>query len=158
LLLAVVALVYDRLALTALHPPERVFDMIETLAAFVIVRDIFTAGQRYRFLLAPAVVTLGEISFSIYLLHLPIFLILFVAAGHYAGLQPLLDYPAVSQVSMSALTALVTIVISIFTYKHVELPMHNIGRRLARRISQKGKVERNAIQAAALHKAEPPLA
>jgi len=97
---------------------------------------------------------LGEISFSVYLLHLPVFLILFVGISHFIGLNPLLDNPGISQVSMSLLTALVTIVISIFTYRLVELPMHNLGRGLAKRISQRNWL---AVPAG-IQKAEPPLA
>lgn len=156
--LALLVLVYDRLALAGLNPPERVFDMIETLAAFVIVRDIFTAGQRYRLLLAPPVVMLGEISFSVYLLHLPIFLILFAGISHLTGVAPLLNHPAISQLSLSILTALVTVLISIFTYKQVELPMHNLGRQISKRMFQTDRAERTARQGAAVPKAEPPLA
>ncbi len=153
LLAAVPILIYDRLTLGSLVP-ERVFDLLETCAAFVIVRDILTAPQRYRFLLSPALVTLGETSFSIYLLHLPIFLILFTLVSHGIGVQALLDHPAATQIAMSVLTAAVTIVMSFFTYRLVELPMHNIGRRLGKQVSGKP-----APVTAPLHgRAEPPFA
>jgi peptidoglycan/LPS O-acetylase OafA/YrhL len=152
--ISVVVLMYDRLVLGGWSLPERVFDLIETAAAFVIVRDIFTQGHRYRFLLASPVVTLGEISFSIYLLHLPVFLILFAGIAHFIGLGPLIDHPVITQVVMSVVTATATIVMSMFTYRLVELPMHNLGRGLAKGISR-GKCQAIPVRR---QKAEPPLA
>jgi peptidoglycan/LPS O-acetylase OafA/YrhL len=135
IILAIAVIMYDRLALAALQPPEHVFDLIETAAAFVIVWDIYGAGARYRFLLARPIVLLGELSFSIYLLHLPIFLVVFTAAAHVTGLAVILDHPALSQISLIIATAAVTIFVSVFTYNFVELPMHNVGRGLGRRLA-----------------------
>lgn len=156
--LALVAFVYDRFALGGLNVPPRIFDLIETAAAFVIIRDIFAAGERYQFLLAPKLIMLGEISFSIYLLHLPVFLIVFDGISHFTGVQPLLDHPALTQLSLSVLTASVTIPVSMLTYRWVELPVHNFGRSLAKRISARGKSERPALAGAGLQNLEPPLA
>ena len=155
-IISLIVILYDRLALTGLHPPEHVFDLIETAAAFFIVRDIYTANTRYRFLLSRPVVLLGELSFSIYLLHLPIFLVIFACAVHYMGLAAILNHPALSQIGLSIATAAVTIFISGFTYNWVELPMHNIGRRLGKQLAARPSQSASANPSIPVRKA--PLA
>jgi peptidoglycan/LPS O-acetylase OafA/YrhL len=152
LLLTLIVIMYDRLALAGFNPPEHVFDLIETAAAFFIVRDIYAAGPRYRALLSRPIVLLGELSFSIYLLHLPVFLVLFVIIAHYAGLAVLLNHPAATQLSLCIATTAVTVVIAIFTYRFVELPMHEIGRRLGRQLVGRSQ-QRSQLAPMPVHKA-----
>ena len=143
-LLALLVLLYDRLLLVGLHPPERVFDCIETLAAFVLIRDIYSSGRSYHLLAWQPLILLGEFSFSIYLLHLPILLMLFTGLQQVIGLPALLDHPSIAQIVLSLLTILVTVPVSMATYYLVELPFHEVGRQFGRRIEQQGMVQRRA--------------
>jgi peptidoglycan/LPS O-acetylase OafA/YrhL len=152
-IVSLAVLMFDRLVLAGLHPPEHVFDLFETAAAFFIVRDIYAAATRYRFLLSRPAVLLGELSFSIYLLHLPIFLIIFTGAVHYVGLAAILNHSALSQIGLSIATAAVTIFISGFTYNWVELPMHNIGRRLGKLLAARQSQPASANPSLQLRKA-----
>jgi peptidoglycan/LPS O-acetylase OafA/YrhL len=133
---ALLILLYDRLLLGAFHPPEVVYDIIETSASFIIVRDIYVRGHRYAFLAARYLARLGELSFSIYLLHLPILLLIFTALEHYVGLPMLLDHPNLTPLALTLLTVTVTISISALTYRFMELPLHNVGRGLGTRIAR----------------------
>ncbi|MBB2155764.1 acyltransferase [Gluconacetobacter diazotrophicus] len=132
--MAVVVLLYDRLALGGHAVPEQIYDVIETLAAFVIVRDLYASGRSSTVLNHRAAVWVGELSYSVYLLHLPILLVLFDLMQHQVGLRPLLADPDVTQLMLALLTIAVTLAVSSVTYRLVELPLHNVGRALARRL------------------------
>jgi len=132
---ALLVLLYDRLILSQFGAPERVFDVVETAAAFFVVRDVFASGRGYRVLMFRPTAWLGELSFSIYLLHLPILLIVFTAVQGITGLPVLLNNPVISQLGLAAVTVAITVVVSAFTFNFVELPIHNYGRRLGKRIA-----------------------
>ena len=133
--LAGLVILYDRLALAGLNLPDRYFDIIETAAAFVIVRDVYASGRSYLLLESRAVQWLGDVSFGVYLLHLPILLMLFAAAQRVLGLATLLDHPALAQLGLGAVTIVLTAAAAGLTYKYLELPAHNAGRRLAKRVA-----------------------
>jgi peptidoglycan/LPS O-acetylase OafA/YrhL len=132
--LATVVLLFDRLALGGHAVPETIYDVIETLAAFVIVRDLYGSGRSYRLLTHRAAVRVGDLSYSVYLLHLPILLVLFDLMQGQVGLRPLLADPDVTQSVLALLTIVVTLAVSSVTYHGLELPLHNLGRALARRL------------------------
>jgi peptidoglycan/LPS O-acetylase OafA/YrhL len=134
-LAALALLCYDRGLLAAAHPPEKIYDILESFCAFIIVRDIYVSGTRYRLLSARPLAWIGDLSFSIYLLHLPVLLIIFTALQYLVGLSPLLSHPSLTQLGLCAATAGITILLSVFTYRSVELPLHDVGRRLAARIA-----------------------
>ncbi|MBM9400243.1 acyltransferase [Gluconacetobacter azotocaptans] len=131
---ATLVLMYDRLALGGHAVPEQIYDVIETLAAFVIVRDLYASGRSFGVLTSRTAVRVGEWSYSIYLLHLPILLLVFDLMQQWMGLPLLLAHPGWSQALLAVLTIGVTVAVSSLTYRWVELPLHNIGRGLARRI------------------------
>ena len=133
-LLAVVVLVYDRYALAPLNLPERIPDMIETVAAFVIIRDLYASGRHYRFLLSRPVIAVGELSYGIYLLHLPVMLIIFSLGAHAWGVPAMLSHPSLTQFALGMLTVVLTTALAALTYTLLELPLHNLGRHLGRAI------------------------
>lgn len=136
MLVAFIALCYDRALLGAAHPPEIVFDLIETIAAFVIVRDVYAGRRRYALLGYRPLIRIGEISYSIYLLHLPILLMIFVLLSHFTGVTMLLDHPSLTQIGLAGLTLAATLSLSYLTFTYVESPLHNFGRQLAGRIAK----------------------
>ncbi|MCE2566121.1 acyltransferase [Komagataeibacter sp. FNDCF1] len=133
-LLAVAVLLYDRYALAPLNLPERIPDMIETAAAFVVIRDLYASGRQYRFLLSKPVIAVGELSYGIYLLHLPVMLIVFSLAGRMMGAPTLLSHPSLTQFGLGMVTVVLTTTLAALTYTVLELPLHNMGRRLGRAI------------------------
>ncbi|WP_323991545.1 acyltransferase [Nguyenibacter sp. L1] len=132
---ATVILLYDRLALGGHAVPEQVYNIIESLAAFVIVRDLYASGRSFAVLTHRRMVWVGELSYSVYLLHLPILLALFDFLQHRMGTRLLLAAPDLTQAMLAVLTIAVTLAVSSVTYRWVELPLHNLGRSLARRLS-----------------------
>lgn len=131
-LLALVVLLYDRYGLMAmgLNLPERIPDMIETVAAFVLIRDLYASGRQYRLLLSRPVIAIGELSYGIYLLHLPIMLMVFSMMGHAMGAPALLSHPSLTQAGLGGATVVLTTALAAITYNILELPLHNLGRRL----------------------------
>jgi peptidoglycan/LPS O-acetylase OafA/YrhL len=142
-LAALALLCYDRGLLAAVHPPDMVYDILESFCAFIIVRDIYVSGSRYRLLSVRPLTWIGDLSFSIYLLHLPVLLIIFTLLQHILGLPPLLSHPSLTQLVLCVATACVTILLSVFTYRSVELPLHDAGRRLGTRIAAGRRARRN---------------
>jgi len=143
---AAAILCYDRTLLGAFHPPEIVHDLIETLASFVIVLDIYAGRREYRALACRPVIRVGELSFGIYLLHLPILVMIFVALQHFTGPAALLDHPAQSQIMLGVLTAGATIPLSYLTYKYIESPLHRYGRRLAGKIAGERPADQHKVK------------
>ncbi|ARW18216.1 acyltransferase family protein [Komagataeibacter europaeus] len=129
-LLALVVLLYDRYALAGSGLPERIPDMIETVAAFILIRDLYASGRQYRVLLSRPVIAIGELSYGIYLLHLPIMLMVFSVAGHVVGTAALLAHPSLTQAGLGIMTVVLTTALAAMTYNILELPLHNLGRRL----------------------------
>ncbi|GAA4488856.1 MULTISPECIES: acyltransferase family protein [Gluconacetobacter] len=138
-LVATIVLLYDRLALGGHAVPEQIYDVIETLAAFVIVRDLYASGRSYGVLTHRVTIWMGELSYSVYLLHLPILLLLFDLMQGHVGLRPLLSDPDVTQTVLALGTICVTLAVSSVTYHLVELPLHNLGRLLASRLPDRAR-------------------
>ena len=132
--LAILALFYDRWALAPLGVPRRGFDVVETLASFV-VWTVYAAGPRFSLLTRRPLVWLGELSYSVYLLHLPIMLILFSLATAAFSLQAVLGAPVLTPVLLSLATAAVTLPLSAATYHFLELPLHNLGRSIGKQVA-----------------------
>jgi peptidoglycan/LPS O-acetylase OafA/YrhL len=133
---AIAILCYDRGILGPFGPPEMIYDLIETLAAFLIVQQIYIGRPAFGVLSHRPLIRIGDLSFSIYLLHLPILLMLFAGLQHFTGLPALITHPSRTQILLGTLTAFITISLSYLTYSYIELPMHNFGRRLAIKIVQ----------------------
>ncbi|WP_041247468.1 acyltransferase family protein [Komagataeibacter medellinensis] len=133
-LLGVAVLLYDRYALAPLNLPERIPDMIETVAAFVVIRDLYASGRQYRLLLSKPVIAVGELSYGIYLLHLPVMLIVFSVAARVWGAPVMLSHPSFTQFTLGIATVVLTTALAALTYALLELPLHNLGRHLGRAI------------------------
>jgi len=142
--LALIVLLYDRAQPVSGHIPDAVHNVVETIASYVIVRYVFVSGSNFRLLSAPPVQWIGERSFSVYLLHLPVFLMIFVAAQCAIGAPPILRHPAWSDTVLGAATCAVTIALSTLTYRYVERPSHQAGRRFAARLTRVGAAPEHA--------------
>jgi peptidoglycan/LPS O-acetylase OafA/YrhL len=149
-IVALIVLLYDRVVLAGLRPPERIFDIIETVAAFCIVRDVYVSGRSYGFLMARPIVWLGELSYGVYLIHLPILLMVFAVLAHWLTPGTVLGSPALAQIAMAILTAAITIPLAAVTYNFIELPLHNVGRRLGKRVGRRPGSEPYRQPAAAM--------
>ncbi|GAB2463180.1 hypothetical protein GCM10027187_33990 [Streptosporangium sandarakinum] len=78
-----------------------------------------------------SLVRLGLISYSLYLLHHPLLKAVSAVAGDVRAMRPAV------QVAVSVATIAAAVVLSLLTYRYVEVPMQRLGRRVARRWSQR---------------------
>ncbi|WP_291364834.1 acyltransferase family protein [Acetobacter sp. UBA5411] len=133
-----VMLMCDRFVFSNFHFRENVFDILETLFSFFLIRNIYFFGKDMKFLNSSFLVNLGELSYSIYLLHLQLLLVLFSVFMKVWGERGLLDNPVSTQILLVSSTFLATLILSCFTYRVIELPLHSLGRSIARTMRSSG--------------------
>jgi peptidoglycan/LPS O-acetylase OafA/YrhL len=104
--------------------------VVETFASALVIAGI--VAHRVRWMRAPALVTMGDWSYSIYLLHLPIaytVMRLLDQAGFVRGDLNL------SAILVALITSALTIPLAGLVYRFVELPGIAIGAALLRRVN-----------------------
>lgn len=107
---------------------------IEMIAATVIIALIIHGRVDVPFLRHPFLVWVGDISYSSYLLHITVFLLIGSTLGHLvAG-----DSPVADNILVMALTVAVTLPLSWLCYRYVELPGIELGRWLSRVYARTG--------------------
>ncbi|MEL7019771.1 MAG: hypothetical protein AAGL18_13690, partial [Pseudomonadota bacterium] len=100
--------------------------------AIIVAMVLHGAGKR--FLNHPFLIHLGDLSYSMYLIH---FAILFALARGAAQLLPTQLQPAAAiaaNLALGLLTFVLVIPISQLTYSYIELPFQNLGRKVSRAI------------------------
>ena len=103
--------------------------------AFVLL-GILLSKYEFKFLVNPALIYIGKISFSMYLVH--------NAVLYWLNSLRLVDFVVVSDTYSSLLNYAIrliilivcTVIISTIFYKLVELPMINIGKKLIKRLNE----------------------
>lgn len=118
---AIVLLFFRRVAHWDYHDPLP--SLVEALASVVLISAI--TQHRVKWLKNQALVKIGDWSYSIYLLHLPIALIATRLVCHFAG-EGNLDLLAFV---IMILTVGVTLPLSVLAYKYVESPGISLGAR-----------------------------
>jgi peptidoglycan/LPS O-acetylase OafA/YrhL len=108
----------------------------ESLAAAVIVATIYYADGTFlhRFCSLRFVKFLGDISFSFYLNSLLAIHVSGLLVGHLLPQPVIAAYGAWCNIAVLILSFAMNCVLSQFTWRYVELPFQNLGRRLAGRI------------------------
>jgi peptidoglycan/LPS O-acetylase OafA/YrhL len=119
---AIVLLFFRRLTNWDYHDPLPSF--VEALASMVLIGSI--AQQRVQWLKNDALVAIGDWSYSIYLLHLPIALIATRLVCHVAGGTN----PNLIAFVIMVLTVGVTLPLSALAYKYIEVPGIAFGARV----------------------------
>jgi peptidoglycan/LPS O-acetylase OafA/YrhL len=101
---------------------------VEMTMATLIIALLVHGGVDVPFLRHPFLVWVGDISYSSYLLHITVFLLVGSAVGHLVtGSNPIAD-----NLLVMALTVAGTLPLSWLCYRYVELPGIELGRRLSR--------------------------
>jgi peptidoglycan/LPS O-acetylase OafA/YrhL len=101
--------------------------LVEALASVVLIVGI--SNQQPRFMRARPLTLIGDWSYSLYLIHLPVAF----ALAKLALLTPLRDIPDASALVVTLLTATVTVLASALAYKFIELPPIRISKKIAKR-------------------------
>jgi peptidoglycan/LPS O-acetylase OafA/YrhL len=92
----------------------------------VLVTATFAAAMAWRARRVPAFLSwLGTISYSLYLVHLPILLVFMHVAGEMRGAPPL------AQIGISVAFLALLLPASWLSHRFLELPLQRVGRRLA---------------------------
>jgi peptidoglycan/LPS O-acetylase OafA/YrhL len=86
-----------------------------------------------RWLVNRATVHLGTVTYSIYLIH-P--MVIVALSPVYSAVQELIPSAVAAMVACAGGTLLVTVAIATVTYRFIERPGINAGRRLSRRLTQ----------------------
>lgn len=133
-----IMLMCDRFVFSNMHFRENVFDIFETIFSFFLIRNIYFFGKDMKFLNSRFLVNVGELSYSIYLLHLQLMLVLFSVFMKVWGEKGLLESPVSTQILLVLSTFLMTLILSCFTYRVIELPLHSLGRTIARTMRSSG--------------------
>ncbi|MFG3437948.1 acyltransferase family protein [Nonomuraea sp. NPDC047897] len=98
------------------------------ISTIVLAAATFAAGMALRDRRVPPPLTwLGRISYSLYLVHLPILLVMMQVLGERRW------SPLPHQIGTSVAVLLVVLPVSWLTYRFIERPTHALGRRLAGR-------------------------
>lgn len=134
-----------------LWAPDAFVDPLTTLAstlaaAFLVTIVYFDPGARA--LRSRALLFLGEISYGLYLMHLPV---LFVIAHAVAPLfpTPLEPMAAIAlNLALGVATLALTVPLATMSYHALERPMQGWGRALARRVRTSGRVPATGLRGA----------
>ena len=129
-----VVLLFSRQAFSAWSFEEKTFEIIEIGASFVIIYAIFHKNIDLGFLKKPVVFYIGEISYSIYVLHFPILFALVYVLDLVIGAPAIRNHPIFYTLDLGVATLAVTIGLSALNFRFVELPFQSIGRALSERI------------------------
>ena len=79
---------------------------------------------------------IGEISYSIYVLHFPILFALVYMFDGVIGAQAIRNHPIFYTLALGVATLAVTIGLSALNFRFVELPFQSLGRTLSERIKR----------------------
>ncbi|UOH75084.1 acyltransferase [Acinetobacter schindleri] len=111
--------------------------LIEGLSSSILISIIATHPNIFNILKNKILVYLGDISYSIYLLHLPIMAFIAILLEKMALLQYITNNGLILSLLLLLLTTILTIVFSDFLYKRVELNGIKYGKFIIRIINRK---------------------
>jgi peptidoglycan/LPS O-acetylase OafA/YrhL len=131
LVLAFAALAVTRRIIDPLGVPMSISVFIETTAAAAIVYLVLSQVRGTAWLAWRPLVFLGEISYSLYLLHLPILFSIAYGVKWLLGEPFIAANGVVAALTVAMPTAVVTVLAATATYRLVELPTQQLGRAVA---------------------------
>lgn len=138
--LALAGLILLRAPLQHFGASFKTAQLAETALSFGVVQYVYVTGRDLPSLSNRLLVWIGDISYSIYLLHLPVFLLLFLAYQGMLGLDVVMGNPLATVSVLTAATLVVSAALSVLTFRGIEMPFHGLGRSLARRIEGRAPV------------------
>jgi peptidoglycan/LPS O-acetylase OafA/YrhL len=131
--LALITLIFSRMAFSSYGWEIKTFEIIEMLSAFVVIYAIYYEIAPTSVLRKGVLFHLGEISYSIYILHFPLLFALLYALNKMADRQQLLASPNLYTLLLGAMTFTVTIILSAMNFKYIEKPFQKLGGQIAKK-------------------------
>lgn len=115
------------------HNPVAI--VLESIGAMLLIGAVAHNRQSFPFLRLAGPVWLGDISYSLYLLHLPLLGFIAGVGTEILGFAPM-QTGIIAMLLLTALTVPVTMLASALVYRRVELPFNLAGKRLARKVER----------------------
>ena len=131
LLVAVVVLMAARRLVEPAGMNRAWFILPETICALIVIRSAYVKRPDCLWLDAPGVLWLGELSYGLYVLHMPILWIISSSLATVLGATFVNTHGFVCSVALLAISLPITLAAAAFTHRRVELPLQRLGRMLA---------------------------
>jgi len=106
--------------------------ILEGLSATVLIAAIVGRPAAFTILRLPTLVWLGDISYSLYLLHVPVILFTAAIGGQVLGLSIFNGDPLMATIAMTACTLVISVVLAAIAYRFVEIPGMRAGSKISR--------------------------
>ncbi len=106
---------------------------LEAVAAWGLIGTIACRPAAFPLLRLRSTVWLGDISYSVYLFHLPLLAFIAALGGEVFKLSVFNSGPLVATVCLFLCTLLLTLPVSALSYRFIELPCLQLGKRAAKR-------------------------
>jgi peptidoglycan/LPS O-acetylase OafA/YrhL len=131
---ACLLLLATRRVLEPIGGPAPIIIFFETCGAAAIIYLVLHMDKSFRWLNSSALVHLGNISFSLYLLHFPLLFVIARWFENVADVGFIRAHPIASNLMVGAITAACVVPIATLTFQLFELPTQQFGRALARKV------------------------
>lgn len=136
---ALIALLLSHMATDQLGMQMKAAEIVQMLIAFVAVYCLYHSGKTVRALETGPFVFIGDISYSVYVLHFPILFASTALVVRVLGAAQIRAHPLATLLALTALALCTTIVASALSRRYIERPGERIGRSLyaafAKRVS-----------------------
>jgi peptidoglycan/LPS O-acetylase OafA/YrhL len=110
---------------------------LEAVAAMFLIGLIAQRPESFSLLRHPWTVWLGDISYSVYLLQLPVMAFVAAIGGEMLKLSVFTSGPLSATIALLVCTLLVTLPLAAMSYLLIEIPGMTLGKSLARKVSAK---------------------
>jgi peptidoglycan/LPS O-acetylase OafA/YrhL len=118
--------------------------VVEAVGSALLIAACATRQNAFAFLRWPAVVWLGDISYSLYLLHFPIIALVAGVGGEMLGLRIFNGDRIVATGFLTLVVLPIALPAAAVSYRYVELPGIRLGKRLHARVERTNAVVRDA--------------
>ncbi|MFS0773934.1 acyltransferase family protein [Sphingomonas sp. 1P08PE] len=109
---------------------------LEGVGAALLIGSIYVRPDCFRLLAGRTLMWLGDISYSLYLLHLPVLGVVGALAGWIAPVW-IGDHPGIATLALVAATAAVTLPVADWAFRRIELPTIGASQRALRRLKDR---------------------
>jgi peptidoglycan/LPS O-acetylase OafA/YrhL len=123
---------------TSYHSPGAA--LVEALAAMVTITVVVTSPSTLRFLQSRFLIWIGDISYSLYLLHLPILVIVAGLCGEILNIPLFTGRPVIATISLLVTTLAIAIPLSALSYRFIEIPALEYAKAASHRFMTPNKV------------------
>jgi peptidoglycan/LPS O-acetylase OafA/YrhL len=123
--------------------------LIEALGAAALIGTVYTGHERFGLLRRPLILWFGDISYSLYLVHLPILGLVAGIGGEWLGLSLMTHGPLLGTLTLTVSTLVLSVAVAALSYRFLEVPMISLGKKVTAGTLRLGSaIHRKAIAGA----------